>query len=103
MNFHPLVAEAQLHEGYRQVFSIQGHDLLLLQHEGQLHLLDNICPHAGYPLHQGQIINHALRCPMHGYLFELDGGRCILHSEGPCDDLRAFPFAIREGMVGVLL
>lgn len=103
LNFYPLEAEAQLHEGYRRVFSIQGYDLLLLQHQGQVHLLDNICPHAGYPLHQGQIIDQALRCPMHGYLFKLDSGHCILHSEGPCADLRVFPVAIREGMVGALL
>lgn len=101
--FYPLEVETQLHEGYRRVFTVAGRTLLLLRHQGQTHLLDDICPHAGYPLHEGQIIGNALRCPMHGYLFELATGTCTLYTEGPCRGLEVFPLERRKGMLGVLL
>jgi nitrite reductase/ring-hydroxylating ferredoxin subunit len=102
-HFHRLESLANLHDGYRQVFHLQGNDLLLLQHEGRQYVLDNICPHAGYPLHEGQILDGALRCPMHGYLFRLQNGECTYHPEGPCRDLRAHPVVTRGLDLGVLL
>lgn len=101
--FVPLEHASRLHEGYRRVFLVDGQDLLLLRHEGQDYLLDNICPHAGYPLQEGQIIEHALRCPMHGYLFELATGDCTWHPEGPCRALRTFTLELHDGMLGTRL
>ena len=101
--FFPLERPDRMHEGYRRVFAVAGQDLLLLRHAGQNHLLDNICPHAGYPLHEGQIINQALRCPMHGYLFELGSGICTHHPEGPCRSLRVFVLEVQDGMLGTRL
>jgi len=101
--FHPLAQHSTLHDGYRQVFSVAGQTLLLLQHAGQLHLLENICPHAGYPMHEGQIVNDALRCPMHGYLFELHSGACAYFTEGPCRGLYRYALVQQGGWLGVAL
>jgi nitrite reductase/ring-hydroxylating ferredoxin subunit len=101
--FLPLVAQAALHDDYRQVFTVQGRDLLLLMHEGQLHLLENTCPHAGYPLQDGLVVSGALRCPMHGYLFELHSGACIWYTEGPCRGLYRYTTSVQDGQVGVEL
>jgi nitrite reductase/ring-hydroxylating ferredoxin subunit len=101
--FHALEATHLLHDNYRKVFHLKGQDLLLLQHEGRLYLLDNICPHAGYPLHEGQIIASDLRCPMHGYLFDLQSGACTWYTEGPCRALLVYELVQQGGFVGVLL
>ena len=101
--FLPLEQQAALHDGYRRVFTVENQELLLLQHAGALHLLENTCPHAGYPLHQGLIISDALRCPMHGYLFDLHSGACTYYSEGPCRGLYRYEWQLRDGQVGVLL
>jgi len=103
MTYYLLEHRSNLHDNYRRVFSIAGHDLLLLQHQGTLHLLDNICPHAGYPMTDAQLIGTNLRCPMHGYLFAIDDGACVAAYEGPCRDLPTYRIEYREQEIGVML
>jgi nitrite reductase/ring-hydroxylating ferredoxin subunit len=102
MNFLPLVPLAQLHDDFRQVFTLDGIDYLLLQHAGQRYLIENHCPHAAYPLDHGKILGNALRCPMHGYLFSLETGDCTYYTEGPCRGLKRLTLVERDGPVGVL-
>lgn len=101
--YHPLERLAKLHDGYRQTFSIDGNFLLLIQHEGQLSLLESICPHAGYPLEAGKIIDRQLRCPMHGYMFDIASGECMFSPEGPCRGLQRYELVYRGAEVGVVL
>lgn len=101
--YYPLEQTANLHDGYRRTFSIAGNFLLLMQHKGQLSLLESICPHAGYPLEEGKVIDGQLRCPMHGYLFDVASGKCTYSPEGPCRGLKQYRIENRETEVGVQL
>ena len=103
MQYYSLEQQANLHEEYRQTFRLAGHHLLLLVHDGKPHIVDNICPHAGYPMHQGQVIDGQLRCPMHGYLFDLENGECMASYEGPCDGIRVYEAVAKDGELGVYL
>jgi nitrite reductase/ring-hydroxylating ferredoxin subunit len=103
MTWFPLEDTAQMQDGYRKVFRLAGHHLLLLHHDGRSHLLDNICPHAGYPMDAGKVIDNHLRCPMHGYLFDLDNGNCLEGYEGPCNGVRVYALEQRAGQLGVEL
>ena len=40
-----------------------------------LHALDGRCPHQGGPLGEGTVCDGALRCPWHGYDFDLKSGK----------------------------
>jgi Ferredoxin subunits of nitrite reductase and ring-hydroxylating dioxygenases len=103
MNFFPLIASAELHDGFRRVFTLGGNDYLLVQHAGQRYLIENDCPHAAYPMHEGQIVNEKeIRCPMHGYLFDLSTGDCTYYTEGPCRALKRFDLVERDGQIGIL-
>ncbi len=42
---------------------------------GELHALDGRCPHQGGPLGEGNLCEGALRCPWHGYDFDLKTGK----------------------------
>lgn len=101
--FYPLDNISNLHDGYRRVFSVANRRLLLLQHAGELHLVDNICPHAGYPLVDGRILGSDIRCPMHGYRFNLVAGDCVFSSEGPCRALDTFELVRQGSEIGVSL
>ena len=103
MNWHPLENVSNLYDGYRKTFHIAGHNLLLLQHEDKVFLVDNICPHAGYPMEKGKVIDGQLRCPMHGYLFDLQTGNCTEAYEGPCSGISVFKLEQRNDELGVLL
>jgi len=55
-----------------------------------LRALDGICPHQGGPLTEGNICDGALRCPWHGYDFNLDTGA------GVGNDMQAGTLKVRE-------
>lgn len=103
MAFYSLEKTGNLTAGYRRSFRVAGRSLLLLEHEGKAYVLDNICPHAGYPMEEGKIVDGKLRCPMHGYLFDLKNGDCVFHPEGPCRGVQAYPIMIEGDELGVEL
>lgn len=77
MPFHRLAQLHELHDGFRRVVRIDCTELLLLQHDGKLHLLDNRCPHQGFPLDRGTLNGARLSCPRHGFAFHLQTGECL--------------------------
>ena len=103
MNYYPLETLDKLYDGYRRTFAINSVDLILLQHQGKRYLLENVCPHAGYLLSQAQLIGTSLRCPMHGYLFEISDGACVAAYEGPCRGLITYDIIYRDDKIGVML
>jgi nitrite reductase (NADH) small subunit/3-phenylpropionate/trans-cinnamate dioxygenase ferredoxin subunit len=44
--------------------------------DGVFHALSNACPHAGGPLGEGQMESSLLRCPYHGWAFDVKDGSC---------------------------
>jgi len=80
MAFHRLEKLINLHEGYRQVFRVDGIALLLIEEGGRRYLLRNMCPHKGFPLHNGTMTGTRLRCAYHAIEFDLqNGGGCVQH------------------------
>lgn len=59
---------------------LDGREVMVVQHEGSLHALENRCPHTGGPLALGRCLDGAISCPWHGARFDLATGRCL---EGP--------------------
>jgi nitrite reductase/ring-hydroxylating ferredoxin subunit len=103
LHFHPLARAESLHDGYLKTFVAGGRDLVLMQQGGVPALLEGICPHAGHPFSDSRIIGSDLRCDMHGYRFDVHSGECTHYTEGPCRGLRVYTYAVRDGMIGVML
>lgn len=47
-----------------------GRAVCVVNLDGQIYAMDNICPHWGGPLGRGRIVNCLLRCPWHGWEFD---------------------------------
>lgn len=103
MQFYSLEKLINLHDGYRKVFKIDHIHLLLIQINGQLHLLESFCPHRGHPLSESDIYSDKLRCPLHGYEFSIPQGLLIKQTEEPCRGLKTYEVIYQEKEVGVLL
>lgn len=103
MPFYALENLVNLQEGYRKAFTVAGHPLLLLHHEGQTHLLENRCPHMDVPLVTGQVADGVITCRAHGIAFCLGSGA----AQGPLGDtidgLKFYPLAYEGTKVGVEL
>lgn len=102
MAYHRLEKLINLHEGYRQVFRVDGIALLLMVEGGKRYLLRNMCPHKGFPLHSGTMSGSRLRCAFHAIEFDLaDDGRCIQHPMQP--GVRMYALVYDGNEVGVEL
>ena len=62
---------------------------------GEIHAIDNRCPHEGYPLSTGMLKDGVLTCEWHNWKFRLCDGVCILGGE----DVRRYPVRVHEGAI----
>ena len=72
----------ELHDVPRAV-RVLGEELVLFRDEhGRIGLLGLHCPHRGSSLEYGDIENGGIRCPYHGWLFDVSG-RCLEQPAAP--------------------
>ncbi|HUH39150.1 MAG TPA: Rieske (2Fe-2S) protein [Spongiibacteraceae bacterium] len=103
MRYYALDKLINLGEGYRKAFRIDQHQLLLVELDGERHLIEGRCPHRGHPLTAAAFDAGQLRCPLHGYRFALDSGALLEATEQPCRGLRVYELVYRDRDVGVML
>lgn len=103
MRFYPLEKLINLHDNYVRQFKIDALQLLLIQREGELHLIEANCPHRGHPLNVASINNGVIQCALHGYQFAIGDGRLLLATEEPCRGLRTFELVYEGNEVGFML
>ena len=90
--------EHELAAGELATFKHAGQQLVLIRTEqGQLHALDNRCPHEGYPLAQGELKGCALTCCWHNWKFDVRDGACLIGGEA----VRSYPTRVVDGMLEV--
>ena len=68
-----------------------GLDLILFRVGDGYRAYHNVCPHANAPLHTGRVAHGTLRCPWHGWEFDLATGRHVLQ---PACTLDAYPVEV---------
>jgi nitrite reductase/ring-hydroxylating ferredoxin subunit len=95
-------------EGKRPVRPVRalGQDFVLFRDEqGRIGLLDRDCPHRNADLAFGRLEDGGLRCPFHGWLFDVTG-KCLETPAEPegstlCTRIRqrSYPVEIRSGIV----
>jgi len=104
-----LVDELEAKRPVRAVRAL-GQDFVLFRDEqGRLGLLDRDCPHRNADLAFGRLEDGGLRCPFHGWLFDVQG-KCLdtpAEPEGStlCTRIRqrSYPVEIRSGIVFAFL
>lgn len=93
MTAHVLTGAADIDEGQRTLVSVQGREVGLFRVSGRIVAIVNVCPHRGAPVCRGQVTGTALpsppgeyrwgregevlRCPWHGWEFDLLNGESL--------------------------
>jgi nitrite reductase/ring-hydroxylating ferredoxin subunit len=103
MRFYSLEKLINLYDGYCKVFKIDQNNLMLIQQQGQVYLLESQCPHRGHPLSEADIHGSRLRCPLHGYLFDIVSGELLQFSEESCRGLKVFDIVYQQTELGLML
>jgi len=88
----------EVRAGKAKVVKPDGHQIALFRTEdGELHAVDNRCPHEGYPLAEGVVRDGVLTCEWHNWKFRLCDGVCTVGGE----DVRHYPVRVEGGEVFV--
>ena len=80
------------------VVQVNGHTLAIVRDQDRLHVIDNRCPHMGFPLDRGSIRDGILTCHWHHARFDLCTGGTF---DQWADDVRAYPVEIRDGDIWI--
>ena len=67
--------------------------------DGELHAIEDVCPHASAHLTQGFADGCEIECPLHNAVFDVTSGR---HLRGePCRDVKTFAVRVVDGRIEV--
>ena len=92
----PVADEQTLEDEGRTVVSENGRAIALFYHRGEVHAVDNRCPHMGFPLSEGTVEDGVLTCHWHHARFELEAGDTF---DLWADDVQTFPVEVRDDTI----
>ena len=68
----------ELHEHQGKLVKVDGEDVALFKRNGEIYALSNVCAHQHFSmLHQGEIVNLTVTCPMHGWTYDMVTGKAV--------------------------
>lgn len=92
----PLIPLDQLPPGESAEVVADGRIFAVYNVDGQIRVLDGICPHAGGPLGKGTLNGNIVTCPWHGWQFNVESGQHCL-SDTICQP--GYGVQIVDGMI----
>ena len=93
-DFVPVAQLSDLEADGPLVVSENGRAIALFEHDGEVHAVDNRCPHMGFPLARGSVEDGILTCHWHHARFELEEGDTF---DIWADDVQTFPTTVADG------
>lgn len=82
--FHRVGSVNGLENGARLTASIGDTPVAVFVLNGSYIAIRDSCPHAGGPLHEGELEGTILTCPWHGLGYDINSGEC---QDDPCLNL----------------
>ncbi len=75
------------------------HGIAVFVHDGEIHAVDNRCPHMGFPLHMGSLCDGILTCHWHHARFDVKSGGTL---DPWADDVPTYPVEVVNDQVYVV-
>lgn len=92
-----VLAEGDLVDGKAQVVRVDGIEVMVVRHDGEVRALTDRCVHRGGPLHEGELKDGCVICPWHASRFDLRDGSLV---RGPATYPQpAWQARVREGRI----
>ena len=91
---HEIALAQEVPDGQAKRVRASGVEMILLRVGDGYRAYRNVCPHANAPLHTGRIAHGTLRCPWHGWEFDVATGQHVLQ---PACTLDAYPVEVDDG------
>ena len=74
MAFERVASLSQIPAGGGLCVRVQGREVGLFRVGDRVLAADNVCPHAGFPLHEGALEGSVVTCDGHGWDYDLETG-----------------------------
>src|SRR5512141_1999673 len=85
-------------EGEAKVVQVRGIEIGLFKISGEIHALDNICPHRGGPLAEGIVRGGEITCPWHAWSFNIRTGA---YTDDARLSVKKFEVRVEDGEIKV--
>lgn len=72
--FKKVASAAEIPPGQGKVVDVDGNSIAIWNIGGNFFAFQNVCPHRGGPVGEGELEGMTITCPWHGWSFELPGG-----------------------------
>jgi nitrite reductase/ring-hydroxylating ferredoxin subunit len=86
--------------GSGRTVHVRGREYSIWNVSGEIHCLDDECPHRGASLGAGTLEGTQVVCPMHGWAFDVSSGTCTLRPDRPA---RTYPARVVDGQIQILV
>jgi nitrite reductase (NADH) small subunit len=94
--FVPVCGLGELRDGEAKVVEVEGRKIALFRLGDDVHALDNVCPHRGGPIGEGEVKGDRVTCPWHEWTFDIPSGLCALN---PAARLTRYETRVVDGEV----
>lgn len=91
MTWHRVAKKSDLQEGQGVMCPLEGRAIGLWKEEGSFFAMDDICPHRGASLSEGELKEGIVTCPWHAWQFELKTG---CYQDHPEMKLKIYPVKV---------
>jgi NAD(P)H-dependent nitrite reductase small subunit len=73
-NFVKVAQASEIPAGQGKCIEVEGKRIAIFNVDGTYHAIDDVCPHQGGPLSEGEISGTVVTCPWHGWEFDITTG-----------------------------
>jgi 3-phenylpropionate/trans-cinnamate dioxygenase ferredoxin component len=99
LEFIAIADATELPNGERMYFDIDGEPIVILNLEGHLFAIADVCSHDGGPIGEGAIDDCEIRCPRHGATFDIRDGKAL--TLPAVEDIPAYPVRVVDGKIEI--
>jgi nitrite reductase/ring-hydroxylating ferredoxin subunit len=98
IQYEVLGAIEDVAKGQPKVFPLHNREIVVFLVDGEYYAMKNLCPHHGVALSGGTLENGTVRCPGHGFRFNIKTGEC---EKDPTLRASTFDLKIEDGKLMV--
>lgn len=73
-DFVKVASTGDIPEGEGRCFEVNDQQVAVFNVDGTFYALDNVCPHQGGPLGEGELDGNMVTCPWHAWDFDVTTG-----------------------------
>lgn len=96
---HPVTSLVAIPPGTGQTFTVAGQRIACFNVGGQIHAMDDVCPHAGASLAEGKLTGCVVTCPWHAIDFDVTNGSPV--RQRGMEPQKTFPVFINGDQIEV--